>query len=137
MHRGAQQPGMTGQVKEDILVRFAELGVFIEDGRLGLNPLILRRSEFLKQTQIAHFIDIANNDIAVQMDENAIGFSICQVPVVYNIATKTGIEIKLSDGFKVHFDGFLLDELTSSEIFKRTGKVSQINVFVLEQNLRG
>ena len=137
MHRGAQQPGMTGQVKEDILVRFAELGVFIEDGKLGFNPLILRQSEFLKQAQIAHFIDIENKDIAVQIDGNAIGFTICQVPVVYNISDKTGIEINLSDGLKVHFGSFLLDEVTSSEIFKRTGKVSKINVFVLQQNLRG
>ena len=27
--KGAQQPGMTGQVKEDILSRFGELGVFV------------------------------------------------------------------------------------------------------------
>ncbi len=28
--KGAQQPGMTGQVKEDILSRFGELGVFVQ-----------------------------------------------------------------------------------------------------------
>ena len=32
--KGAQQPGMTGQVKEDILSRFGELGVFVKDGKL-------------------------------------------------------------------------------------------------------
>ena len=31
-HMGAQQPGMTGQVKEDILSRFGELGVFTPPG---------------------------------------------------------------------------------------------------------
>jgi len=136
-HRGAQQPGMTGQVKEDILVRIAELGVFIENGKLGFNPLILRRSEFSKQAEIAHFIDISNKKIKVQLDENAIGFTICQVHVVYNISNKTGVEINLNNGTKIHFDGFLLDESTSSEIFKRTGKVSNIKVYLLEQNLRG
>ncbi len=28
--KGAQQPGMTGQVKEDLLSRFGELGVFVK-----------------------------------------------------------------------------------------------------------
>jgi hypothetical protein len=136
MHRGAQQPGMTGQVKEDILVRIAELGVFIQEGKLGFNPLILRKSEFLKYPQVAHFIDINNQEIAVQFDGNAIGFTICQVPVIYNISDKIGIEIKLNDGTLMNVDGFQLDELMSSEIFKRTGNVLKINVFVVEQNLR-
>ena len=33
-HRGAQQPGMTGQVKEEILTRWAELGVEVDEGRV-------------------------------------------------------------------------------------------------------
>ena len=31
-HLGAQQPGMTGQVKEQVLTRFGELGVEVLDG---------------------------------------------------------------------------------------------------------
>ncbi len=34
-HTGAQQPGMTGQVKEEILTRLDELGVEVENGCLG------------------------------------------------------------------------------------------------------
>ena len=45
--KGAQQPGMTGQVKEDILSRFGELGVFVKEGRLFFNPCLLRKDEFL------------------------------------------------------------------------------------------
>ena len=33
-HAGAQQPGMTGQVKEEVLTRFAELGIRVENGQL-------------------------------------------------------------------------------------------------------
>ena len=45
--RGAQQPGMTGQVKEDILCRFGELGVFVKEGKLYFDPCLLRKEEFL------------------------------------------------------------------------------------------
>ena len=40
-HAGAKQPGLTGQVKEDVLCRWGELGVLVEDGRLVFNPLLL------------------------------------------------------------------------------------------------
>ncbi|MCH1472269.1 MAG: hypothetical protein L7T85_06850, partial [Flavobacteriaceae bacterium] len=40
--RGAQQPGMTGQVKEDILCRWGEFGVYAQGGKLFFNPTIVR-----------------------------------------------------------------------------------------------
>jgi hypothetical protein len=44
----AQQPGMTGQVKEDILSRIGELGINVKDGKIIFNPRLLRRNEFYK-----------------------------------------------------------------------------------------
>ncbi len=43
---GVQQPGMTGQVKEDILSRWFELGIEVHDGAIRINPLMLRKSDF-------------------------------------------------------------------------------------------
>ena len=45
-HAGAQQPGMTGQVKEEILTRFGELGLRVSDGTVRFEPSLLRPSEF-------------------------------------------------------------------------------------------
>ncbi|MBQ8702589.1 MAG: hypothetical protein IJ549_07485 [Prevotella sp.] len=45
--KGARQPGMTGQVKEDILARFGELGVRVLDGKVTFRPTLLRDDEFL------------------------------------------------------------------------------------------
>lgn len=56
--KGAQQPGMTGQVKEDILSRFGELGVFVTEGKLGFNPRLLRVEEFLNIPKTFTYIDI-------------------------------------------------------------------------------
>ena len=38
---GAQQPGMTGQVKEEILTRWGELGLRVRKGRVHFNPVLL------------------------------------------------------------------------------------------------
>ncbi|HSN65499.1 MAG TPA: hypothetical protein VLS94_02620, partial [Fusibacter sp.] len=44
---GVQQPGMTGQVKEDIISRFGELGVTILGGEINFDPSLLSKTEFL------------------------------------------------------------------------------------------
>ena len=43
---GVQQPGMTGQVKEDILNRFFELGVSVHDGQITFCPTMLTDRDF-------------------------------------------------------------------------------------------
>jgi hypothetical protein len=43
-HAGARQPGMTGQVKEELLTRLGELGVRVEGGRLVFGPGLLGSS---------------------------------------------------------------------------------------------
>jgi len=42
---GAQQPGMTGQVKEEILTRWGELGLRFEAGQIRFDPVLLEASE--------------------------------------------------------------------------------------------
>ena len=43
---GVQQPGMTGQVKEDIISRFFELGVHVQDGQVSFYPTMLTEADF-------------------------------------------------------------------------------------------
>ena len=45
-HAGVQQPGMTGQVKEDIISRFFELGVQVQDGQITFCPTMLTNADF-------------------------------------------------------------------------------------------
>jgi hypothetical protein len=42
---GAQQPGMTGQVKEEILTRWGELGLRVQNGRMRIQPVLLDEAE--------------------------------------------------------------------------------------------
>ena len=43
---GVQQPGMTGQVKEDIISRFFELGVQVQNGQITFCPTMLTEADF-------------------------------------------------------------------------------------------
>ena len=44
---GVQQPGMTGQVKEDIISRWFELGVSVHDGQITFCPTMLKDTDFV------------------------------------------------------------------------------------------
>jgi hypothetical protein len=46
---GAQQPGMTGQVKEEILARWGELGLRVQQGRVRFDPVLLDALEVPEQ----------------------------------------------------------------------------------------
>lgn len=134
--KGAQQPGMTGQVKEDILSRFGELGVFIKNGSLFFNPFLLRKNEFLTEPQIFSYIDLNFNPQSIELKANSLCFTYCQVPVIFQISDKKGITVKLSDGTIRQFAELTLDQKTSKQLFERTKEIDHMMVHLLETEVR-
>jgi hypothetical protein len=124
--KGAQQPGMTGQVKEDILSRFGELGVFVRNGRLLFNPCLLRKMEFLSEPELFRYVDVAYQKQEIEIPKNAMCFTYCQVPVIYQIADNEGVEVTFKDGSIKKFDALSLDAEISLKLFMRTAEVDRI-----------
>ncbi|AUC81768.1 hypothetical protein [Lacinutrix sp. Bg11-31] len=134
--KGAQQPGMTGQVKEDILSRFGELGIVVKQGKLLFNPCLLRKEEFFTKPACFEYIDIFNERKNIQMEKGSLGFTYCQVPVVYQIAQNNKLEITFKEGSLKSFDSLSLDQETSQKVFNRSGKVQSIKVSIKENYLK-
>jgi hypothetical protein len=134
--KGAQQPGMTGQVKEDILSRFGEVGVLVEEGRLFINPRMLRKTEFLSDKQRFTYVDVHGKETEFPVSKNALCFTYCQVPVVYNLADKSSLEVFLSDGSVSKSEDLKLDYVLSQKVFGRTGDVVRIVVHVAQAMLK-
>ncbi len=128
--RGAQQPGMTGQVKEDILCRFGELGVFIDAGKLSFEPRLLKKDEFLKGEKIFSYVTVQGQQAQLELPADSICFTYCQVPVVYQLAAENSLEIFYANNSSQKIKSTHLDEAASQEIFKRTGKINRIHLFV-------
>ena len=127
---GAQQPGMTGQVKEDILSRFGELGVAVEDGCLVFRPGLLRADEFIRTQSSFRFVDLQGNPGTLELPKNAMAFTVCQVPVVYRLSEDPLVRIWKKGGTAVEVRGLSLDRETSASIFNRTGAIERIDVFL-------
>lgn len=134
--RGAQQPGMTGQVKEDILSRFGELGVFVEGGKLHFQPTLLRKSEFLTNPSIFEYITVDKKQKQLSLAKNSLCFTYCQVPIIYQIANENSLIVLHKNKDAASFRTNYLDVATSKAIFNRTGSITRIIVKIKETVLR-
>jgi predicted site-specific integrase-resolvase len=128
--KGAQQPGMTGQVKEDILSRIGELGVFVKDGKLMFKPSLLRKNEFLRTPKVYRYVDVNQNFKDIALQENSLAFTYCQIPIIYKIAKKEHLEVVYNNGSAVEFESLIIDVDTSRKVFGRSGEINQIIVSI-------
>ena len=134
--KGAQQPGMTGQVKEDILSRMGELGMFVKNGAIQFNPCLLRAIEFIKTSIDFEYIYINQQRKSIHLSENELAFTHCQVPIIYTISDKNHIEVKHTNGKTTSIDSLNMDVATSHQIFSRTGEVEYVKVDIKKSNLK-
>lgn len=134
--RGAQQPGMTGQVKEELLTRMGELGLGVEDGRICFSPTLLRIDEFLTESHSFDFIDINGCGQSWSLPAGSLAFTFCQTPVAYLLAGNNDggsagpikITIERKGGSLETVPGNSLSLADSHFIFCRTGEISKITV---------
>ncbi|MDY5075627.1 MAG: hypothetical protein SPE88_02435 [Paludibacteraceae bacterium] len=108
-HAGCQQPGMTGQVKEDIISRFRELGLRVADGALHIEPVLLREDEFC---------------------EGALRFTYCAVPFTYRKSSNRQIVLRLSNGETVALPDHCIPAEWATHLFARDGVVAEVEVEV-------
>jgi hypothetical protein len=129
-HAGAQQPGLTGQVKEDIIARLRELGVVVEHGVLRFDPRLLRRSEFLPIPGRFDYLDLGGRRQRLDLPEDSLAFTLCQVPVILRPGEPPRLLVTRSDGSTHHLAGSCLDAELSRALFDRSGEIHQIDVWV-------
>ena len=102
---GVQQPGMTGQVKEDIISRWFELGIQVEDGRIIIGPRILNPKDFC---------------------QGHLSFTYCGVRFTYELVNQTGEE--LQEGVIMDNNKSVMSKEDSAHIFARDGHFKEITI---------
>ena len=129
-HAGARQPGMTGQVKEEILTRFGELGVRISEGAVQFEPGLLRAREFVTQPQCLRFLDVDEQWQQLNVPKSGLAFTWCQVPFVYRLedSAAPAMTVVLVDGSQQTLPGLALPTGLSEELFLRSGRIRRIEL---------
>jgi hypothetical protein len=134
---GAQQPGMTGQVKEDLISRFRELGAYVEGGRLSFRPSFAAEEEALGAEGELRYLDAAGAERRLAVAEGCYAFTICQTPVVVHAKARSiaqrapggRVEIERPDGSVSVVPSLALGEEESAGIFSRALRARRLDVF--------
>ena len=129
-HLGAQQPGMTGQVKEQVLTRFGELGVEVTDGCVRFAPRLIPRGEVLEVPTAMSVVSGEGATASIELAPGSLGFTYCQVPVVYRLGDAASVELQHADGRLEHVDGTQLDRTQSQALFRRSGTYRRVTVTI-------
>ncbi|MFU8896763.1 MAG: hypothetical protein ACNA8J_10280 [Gammaproteobacteria bacterium] len=129
-HAGARQPGMTGQVKEEIITRFGELGVRVAKGEVRFQPALLRPSEFVTEPRSFRYLHVDGQWQEVQLPAGSLGFTWCQVPVIYRLDddAEPSLLIIRSDGGQQHVPGHALPAPERAELFRRSGTLRRLEL---------
>ena len=127
-HCGVQQPGMTGQVKEDYLARFGELGVHVKNGCVSFRPVLLKQSEFITKRDKFNFYNINGEKTTITLEKNSLAFTYIQIPIIYTLSDKDQITITLKNDERKTIKGSDLNPDISRSIFNRTGEIIKIEV---------
>jgi len=136
-HGGARQPGMTGQVKEELITRMTEFGIRVVDGMVRFEPRLLREEEFLTGPSSFTFIARDGETREISLTPPALAFTWCQVPVVYRI-DDTGPRVRVfrRNGRHEVLSVLELGPQTAAELFSRSGEIIRIEVNLPQRALR-
>ena len=132
---GVQQPGMTGQVKEDILIRWNELGIIIREGSIQFQPKTLKRTEFLSTQESFSFTSIEGRKETILVEKDQLAFTYCQVPIIYRIAESNGVTIHQNNDVMVEQESNELSSTQSQSIFSRSADIKRIEVNITKDQL--
>jgi hypothetical protein len=129
-HAGARQPGMTGQVKEEILTRFGELGVRVSNGAVTFQPRLLRAREFIAESRDTGYVDVDDNWQTIAVPSAGLAFTWCQVPVVYTLDDNTPVALVITDkdGAEQTLPTLELPAIDAAELFQRSGEIRKLTM---------
>ena len=138
-HAGARQPGMTGQVKEEILSRFGELGVRVRDGSARIDPRLLRPIEFSTEPGVFQNLDVNGDWCEITLPARSLAFTWCQVPIVYHLDDDADPSLTVThrDGRTETFSTLGFPVEISTEIFARSGRIRQVSAVLPSRCLFG
>ena len=123
---GVKQPGMTGQVKEDVLARFMETGVIVADGCIHFRLGLFDQNERLRSDTQFTFTRVDGSNDHYTIPAGGFGFTYCQVPIIYQAGKLDRHRVTYADGTSETFEGLTVSRSNSHKIFSRSMEILSI-----------
>jgi hypothetical protein len=112
------------------MARWRELGIVVKDGKLIFEPKQLLEKEFLTEETQFTYIDLSGKPQTITLSAGSLAFTFCQVPIIYKRGEQNLIHLHFEHDTVKTIHGNVLSAEDSQHIFKRTGKVFQIEFFL-------
>jgi hypothetical protein len=91
-------------------------------------PRQLLEKEFLRIDTVFHYVDVSGEERALPLEAGSLGFTFCQVPVIYQRGAAAHISVRYADGGRHVTAGTQLSARDSAALFKRSGEITQLTV---------
>jgi len=127
---GVKQPGMTGQVKEDVISRMGEIGIRIKHGSIIFDTRLIHQKEFIHRKKVLSFYPVSGEKQQHELKQNQLGFTLCQIPVIYTLNDHANVTVSLRNGQQEIIQGNSINQHFSRLIFNRNSEVKLIEVAV-------
>lgn len=127
---GVKQPGLTGQVKEDVISRLGELGIRIRNGEIIFDISLINRDEILEVDSEFEFYALNGELCKLNLNKGQLALTFCQVPIIYKKSNNDKIIISYNNNKDVIINGNIVNLEISNQVFKRTGDIKQIEVLL-------
>ncbi|EAR10820.1 hypothetical protein [Reinekea blandensis] len=129
----ARQPGMTGQVKEELITRLGELGLQWRQGALTVDPALLKPSEFNAGESEFTYLSVGSGWQTLALPAGTMAMTLAQVPFVYHQSKQSNavtIEVLWSNGRHEVLEAPTLEGSVIQHLTERSGELARIDIFV-------
>lgn len=127
---GVKQPGLTGQVKEDVIARLGELGLTVNNGSIVFEPALVNADEILENKQMFEFYTFQDEPKQLMLVKGQAGFTFCNTPVILDFSGKDTITVYYADGSTEEVAGRVLNHRISTLVFSRKGEIDRLLVSI-------
>ena len=133
---GAKQPGMTGQVKEDVISRMLELGGRVKAGQVSFEPALFDGKEFATHETVFNFSAIDGTRSELALSPGQFGWAWCQCPIIYHLSDRNSLALTLDSGEVVKRDHLELTAAESEHLFRRSSHIKRIDISFSVDSIR-
>lgn len=129
---GVKQPGLTGQVKEDVISRIGEMGIQVINGEINFNTALINEEEILTENIDFQYFNLKGESKNIKILPNQMVITFCQIPIVYSDAEDDRIEVIYENEKVDNINGLIISKEISMLVFGRHGSIERINVMKKE-----
>jgi len=133
---GVKQPGLTGQVKEDVISRLGEMGIRIKNGEILFDPSLLNAEELLSFDTEFEYYSLDGDWRKIALKKKQFAFTFCQVPFICSESTENNISIWYKKGNKTTISDHKINNALSTLLFTRTGSIDRIEIAFRKDEIR-